>query len=818
LYVDNLTTSCTDSGTGTQAAPFCTVQAAANAAVAGDTVLITGSEESYYDAAGTTVTVSHSGTASAPIIFEAASGGPDFQLQSPLLVSGSYVEFVHGNLGYVSGVVTITGSHVTFDRDTINGPATSAVAVGANVSNLTIERSKLASEPNGTDIQLSAGDSNTLLTTDTFYTASSYSLDPVIAVAGAKNTDIVSNTIEGGCNTAISLTNAVDTTIENNIVTAGLGCSYRTPTDLVVDKASSTSTTEGYNIVGAERGVTVYNWAGSFYSTQVAFAAATGQGKQDVVDASIDLGTDSLTEDADAQGTANAAAPGELSTDVYGNTWPRSAPDRGAVAFEQYTSSTFYASNFAPQQIGVTLDLQGLIFYNNDITVTINWGDGSNNSFFDVGGSLVTGGFSDIADSRMYHHVGTYTVTMTLQAGSLSIVKTATVSTTGGTYVPVSPSRVLDTRQGLGAPKAKLASEGTLPVNIVRGVTVPPGIGTISAVVMNVTVTNPTAGGNISAYPGGTAKPVTSNLNYSPGETVPNLVTVLVGPGDVVDLHNDSPGSTDLVADVEGYYVQSTSGSYYLGYTPQRIMDTRDGLGGVTGPIAANGTASVSVPQCVSGTGSTAQTATATAVALNVTVTDGTLGGHITAYPDGTTLPNSSNLNFGKGETVPNLVVVKVGADGKVDLANVGSGTVQFVVDLEGCYSASLGGAFVPITPYRALDTRYGIGQDSSTGKIVGPNSNAFWDQSNSLFPLDGSYGATSIVMNVTVTQPTAAGNIIAYPYSSGVPGTSNLNFNSGETVPNLVMLPLYAGWRTSLYNNSTGKVDLIADYYGYFS
>ena len=72
------------------------------------------------------------------------------------------------------------------------------------------------------------------------------------------------------------------------------------------------------------------------------------------------------------------------------------------------------------------------------------------------------------------------------------------------------------------------------------------------------------------------------------------------------------------------------------------------------------------------------------AVVLNVTVTQPTAAGHITVYPDGTSRPLAANLNFVAGQTVPNLVVAPVGADGKVDLYNGSAGTVQLIADVSG--------------------------------------------------------------------------------------------------------------------------------------
>jgi hypothetical protein len=73
------------------------------------------------------------------------------------------------------------------------------------------------------------------------------------------------------------------------------------------------------------------------------------------------------------------------------------------------------------------------------------------------------------------------------------------------------------------------------------------------------------------------------------------------------------------------------------------------------------------------------------AVVLNVTVTGPTSGSFLTVFPEGA-LPLASNLNFDPGETVPNLVIVKVGADGNVRVYNK-LGSVHVIFDVAGWYS-----------------------------------------------------------------------------------------------------------------------------------
>jgi hypothetical protein len=818
LYVDNMIGTCTDAGTGTQAAPYCTIQAAAAAAAPGDTVLVAGSDFTTY---GTNVEISASGTAAAPITFESV-GAPYFTI-TQLKVSGSYIVVRGGILegGLPEAAATVTGAHVTFDHDELFGDGSVIVQAGANVDGLTIERSNLSIMGNNSVVQLGSGDTDTVVSSDILSTgtgdisqvgnpAPAAGPDaPAIVLSKDSQTDITGNTFVAECFTGVSVSDSTGTSIENNVI-GDQTCHEVGRQDLLVDAASAPSTTEDYNLLSEDGGyVTLYNWAGKTYTTQSAFTAATSQGSHDIAEGSVGLAAGA--GDSDAQGNGNASAPGELSTDFYGNAWPDASPDRGAVSADaEPPAPTVTAVAYTPQQVELSLDMHGMDDAGGN--VTINWGDGSAAVGDPVPGNAWSD-FTDITDYHIYAQRGTYTVTASWGAGSSAVKETTTVTTEGGTYVPVNPTRILDTREGTGAPEAMVGPHGTIAVDVTKGVTIPQNAGTILAVVMNVTATDETTIGVVTVYPDGTPLPTTSNLNYAARQNIPNLVTVKVGSDDKVDLTNGSAGSTDLVADVEGYYVESSAGAYYLPNSPQRILDTRNGTGGTTGPVAPGGTVAVSVPNCTSD----GVSAPATAVAVNVTVANPTSIGLITAYPDQTSLPIASNINYAANENVPNMVVVKVGADGKFDLHNTSTGTVQLIADLEGCYSATLGGAFFPVDPYRALDTRTGIGQFEGQPETVAADNDAQWYGAQS-GPYYGSQAPAAVVMNVTVTDPQTIGVITAYPGFASLPIASNLNFSGGETVPNLVMVQANGGGAVNLYNGSKGTVQLVADIYGYFS
>ncbi|MER8046106.1 FlgD immunoglobulin-like domain containing protein [Streptomyces sp. NPDC094032] len=361
------------------------------------------------------------------------------------------------------------------------------------------------------------------------------------------------------------------------------------------------------------------------------------------------------------------------------------------------------------------------------------------------------------------------------------------LTTLPGTYTPVTPARLMDTRSGLGVPKAKIGAGKTVSLKA-TGAGGVPATG-VTAVVLNVTATNATAGSFVSAYPSGTRRVYASNLNFKAGQTSANLVTVPVVNGRI-DFYNHS-GSVDLLADVAGYYTEGTAGSRYQPVTPKRLMDTRNGTGVAQAKLAANST--VTLPVTEPG---------ATAVVLNVTATNPTATSFVSAYPYGTARTAASNLNFTARQTVPNLVVVPV-KDGKVTFYNR-AGTVDLLADVAGYYKKDTGSVFTGTQPRRLLDTRIGTGV--AKGK-VGAGKTVSLD-------VDPKY--TAVVLNVTATNPTATGFVSVYPYGTARTAASNLNFVAGQTVPNLVVVPVKDG-KVTFYNHS-GTVDLLADMAGYYT
>jgi hypothetical protein len=142
-------------------------------------------------------------------------------------------------------------------------------------------------------------------------------------------------------------------------------------------------------------------------------------------------------------------------------------------------------------------------------------------------------------------------------------------------------------------------------------------------------------------------------------------------------------GSADAVVDVNGYFTDSSgAGAGFFSLFPSRIVDTRNGTGGF--PIAPLG-AAATMTVTVAGHGGVPATF-AKAVILNVTVANPTTASDLVIWPHGATQPTASDLNFVGGQTVPNLVVVKLSALGQIDIFNA-FGTTNVIVDVVGYYT-----------------------------------------------------------------------------------------------------------------------------------
>jgi uncharacterized protein (DUF1501 family) len=365
-----------------------------------------------------------------------------------------------------------------------------------------------------------------------------------------------------------------------------------------------------------------------------------------------------------------------------------------------------------------------------------------------------------------------------------------------GLFSAISPVRIHDTRQGGGSlgPGSTL----TVPVQGRGGV---PSTG-VTAIALNVTATQTSERTNLRVFPSGGSVPNASSLNPINGRAVPSMVIVGVGANGAIDIYNEL-GTTACIVDVLGYFGPS-SGATLVPLQPDRLLDTREGVGVSKGP--ASGGQRIDLQ--ITGRGGVPVDGV-DSVVLNVAALQPTSSGYLTVWPTGESLPNVSNLNYTPGMNLANLVVCKLGADGRVSL-EASAGSVNVIADVVGCF-ASGGTRQAGLVPTRLLDTRTGVGADKMP---LGE------DQVMKL-QVAGQGGvpptAKAVILNITAVRATKATFVTVWPDGAPMPTASTLNVAQGQTISNLVVAKLGNGGRVKLYNRF-GAAEMLADVTGYFT
>ena len=371
-------------------------------------------------------------------------------------------------------------------------------------------------------------------------------------------------------------------------------------------------------------------------------------------------------------------------------------------------------------------------------------------------------------------------------------------------FVSLPPTRILDTRPGV------VTAGQFIDVQVTGGISGVPAEAT--AVAFNLTATNAVAAGFVTAWPAGSPRPTVSNSNLqAPGATVANLVVVPIGVGGKVSLFSQSGAA--FVVDVAGYWIAApggvSTGGRFTAQSPQRILDTRSGLG-TTGPGLPG--PSTTVNFTVAGRGGLPPSGISAAV-LVVTATEAVKDGFVTAWPTGSAVPNASVLNLKSvGDTVPNLVIVPLGAGGQVSLYTQ-TGT-HLLVDVVGWFTdasaeSSSSGLFVPLAPERFLDSR----TRAPFGKL--------WPGQRNDLVVGGQHsvppnGVSAVIANLTSTDALNPGFVTAWPAVTTQPTASNLNAPGGRgTVASLAFVAIGPTKAFSLFSQS--GTDVIADIAGYF-
>lgn len=449
LYVNNVSgANCSATGPGTQAQPYCTVQQAADVAVAGQTVHITG----YYPEA---VVLTRSGTAGAPIVFD--GGSSNFSsVTAPTVASGPAFALRHvhdvviRNLdigGQAPTVVAVDRSkRVTVERNVFGGGATSwqtqpFLHITGKSADVTVDRNQFE-QSYGPTIGVDAGGSGVTIARNDISAAENGG----IQVAGTPNARIIGNTVVHSCNSAVSVTGlSTGSVVADNILGYVFGSStyYDCPsaptlTELSADATAAPALAVDDNIVFPYTASPAYLWGGTAYTTSSDFHTATGQGAHDLTtDPGLCLGCYAPVpqEGSPAIDSADAGILGAFVSDYYTygpvddllvpNTGVGAGTgvgyvDRGAYEFEDGLQVQAEASAPAGpllNQVTLTAD------------ATANpWSDGLTSTFdFGDGSTPVTTTAASV--THTYAAPGTYTVTLTGVATSHAAFQSAVTVT-----------------------------------------------------------------------------------------------------------------------------------------------------------------------------------------------------------------------------------------------------------------------------------------------------------------------------------------------------------------------------------------------------
>lgn len=359
----------------------------------------------------------------------------------------------------------------------------------------------------------------------------------------------------------------------------------------------------------------------------------------------------------------------------------------------------------------------------------------------------------------------------------------------GGSFVPVAPTRVLDTRQGGGTVNS-VTVDPRGPV---------PRFGNVAAVLLNVTVVDARAAGFVTVGAGSG----TSNGNFVAGAASATLALVPYTAGSIL-ITPSTPA--DIVVDVQGYVTTpgaATSASFTPLEAARRVADTRFGAG--LQPFAAGQTQRLEVRRLAG------LPAAATAVIANVTVASASASTFVTGWSGDGDRPTVSSVNAGAGDIVANRALLPLDANGRVSLYNF-AGRTDLVVDVVGYLSPDASGSYyTPAPATRLLDV------SGATSASAQPTITTAPGGGRPLAPSEGDLAPTTAAwLTVVGDQPTAAGFVTARPGGSDPTGTSDLNLVPSRAVANAGPVRVSDTDGTVTVGAST-PTRLVADLSGWF-
>ncbi len=366
-------------------------------------------------------------------------------------------------------------------------------------------------------------------------------------------------------------------------------------------------------------------------------------------------------------------------------------------------------------------------------------------------------------------------------------------------YVPMTPCRVLDTRNAAGAFGApELAANATREFAIPESACGVPA--SAVAYALNITVVPDAELGYLSIWPTGQGKPLVSTLN-SDGRVKANAAIVPAGINGSVSVYVSD--SSQLIIDIGGYFVAGSVSSELEFYplTPCRIADTRGPTGPLGGPSLAGGASRIFPIS-----GNCNVPSNAAAYSLNFTAVPPGGVGFFTAWPTEQAQPLTSILNASSASVTANAALVTAGTGGTI--TTYSSDNTDIVIDVNGYFApAGTGGlSLYTLTPCRVIDTRNPAGSLPFSGAMV-------VDVTGS--GCDSPATAQAYVLNATVVPTGILGYLSLWPDGEAAPLVSTLNAGLNTVTSNMAIVPTSNGYIDAFASSATF---LILDISGYFA
>ena len=372
-------------------------------------------------------------------------------------------------------------------------------------------------------------------------------------------------------------------------------------------------------------------------------------------------------------------------------------------------------------------------------------------------------------------------------------------TTTPLQFVPVTPCRVVDTRNATGPfGGPALSARTSREFNIPQGACKIPS--SAVAYSLNVTVVPQVTLGYLTIWPSGQPQPLVSTLNSVDGRVKANAAITPAGSNGGVSVYVTN--ETQVILDIDGYFVPKGTASALAFYpvTPCRVVDTRNAVGPLGGPFMAAGSSRAFPVQ----SSSCGLPADAKVYSLNVTVVPRGFLGYLTMWPGGGTQPLVSTLNATTGTYTANAAIVPAASNG--DVSVYVSNSTDVVMDVDGYFAAPATGglSLYTTTPCRVLDTRQSSGAFNGVFEVAVATS--------SCAPPSG---AQAYVLNATVVPSRALGFLSLWPNGDSQPTVSTLNAIDGAVTSNMAIVPTNNGNIDAFSSNPT---QLILDLSSYFA